>query len=257
MIRINKPTKAPVILRNRGVKAASLFRHQYDLDPETHKNWSFDSGIYGAKSVKNALRNAQYHKCAFCESKVSHIAYGDVEHFRPKAGYRQHPKDPLTRPGYFWLAYDWSNLPFCCQLCNQRFKRNHFPLLDSTQRAKSHHDDIKSEQPLLIHPAIEAPSLFLDFRQEYMYAIDDNSRGRATIEVLGLNREALAEMRRDHLKLIELLVESRNLIARKIATDPDPEFVSHLAAINARLAECTAVSAQYAAMVRAALEAAS
>ena len=58
----------------------------------------------------------------FCESKVSHIAYGDVEHFRPKAGYRQRPEDPLVQPGYYWLAYEWSNLLFCCQLCNQRFK---------------------------------------------------------------------------------------------------------------------------------------
>ena len=253
MIRINKPAEAPVILQNRGVKATSLFREQYDLDPKAYKNWKFDSRIYGAKSVKNALRNAQYDKCAFCESTGKHIAYGDVEHFRPKAGYRQRPKDPLTRPGYYWLAYDWSNLLFCCQLCNQQFKRNHFPLLNVSQRAKSHHDDIKSEQPLLIHPAIEAPSLFLDFRQEYLYAIDNNPRGRVTIEVLGLNREGLAEVRRDYLKQIEFLIESRNLIARKIATDPDPELVSHLAAINAHLVECAADSAKYAAMVRAAL----
>ncbi len=192
MIRIKKPKQAPDILRKRGVKAARQFREQYDADPEAHKGWSFDSGIYGAKSVKNALQKAQHDKCAFCESKVSHIAYGDVEHFRPKAGYRQGPNDPLVRPGYYWLAYEWSNLLFCCQLCNQRFKGNHFPLIDDTQRAKSHHDDIKNEQPLFIHPAIEDPSDFLEFDKEYLCAIDDNARGKATIEALGLNRDKLA-----------------------------------------------------------------
>jgi hypothetical protein len=71
VIRIKKPKRAPAILRKRGVKAARQFRKQHDADPDTHKGWSFDSGIYGAKSVKNALQKAQHDKCAFCESKVS------------------------------------------------------------------------------------------------------------------------------------------------------------------------------------------
>ena len=116
---------------------------QYDSSPDSYKSGAkafasrdFESGIYGAKSVKQALQKAQHGKCAFCESKITHIAYGDVEHFRPKAGYRQCPKDPLVRPGYYRLAYEWSNLFFCCTLCNQRFKGNHFPLADPARRAQ-------------------------------------------------------------------------------------------------------------------------
>jgi uncharacterized protein (TIGR02646 family) len=253
VIRIKKPTQAPAILQNRGVKALRQLCVQYDADHEAHKGWLFDPNIYGAKSVKNLLRKSQNGKCAFCESKVAHIAYGDVEHFRPKGGYRQRSKDPLVQPGYYWLAYDWSNLLFCCQICNQRHKRNHFPLADTNQRAKSHHHDIRNEQPLFIHPAIEDPSAFLEFKDEYLRAIDGNPRGMATIDALGLNREDLAEIRRDSLAQIKVLVDCRELFANLLATDPDPVAAEQVAAIDARLVQCARDSAQYAAMVRAAL----
>lgn len=93
MIRILKPARAPAILRNRGQTTTRANETAYDLAPAGYQNGSekfeFKSGIYGAKSVKNALKKAQYGKCCFCESKVQHVAYGDVEHFRPKKGYRQ------------------------------------------------------------------------------------------------------------------------------------------------------------------------
>ena len=60
--------------------------------------------------------------CAFCESKVRHIAHGDVEHFRPKAGYEQGHR--FNRNGYFWEAYRWENLYYSCQTCNQVYKGN-------------------------------------------------------------------------------------------------------------------------------------
>jgi hypothetical protein len=127
VIRIKKPTQAPAVLLNRGVKSARQFCEQYDADAEAYMNGSakfgFNAGLYRSRSVKIALQKAQHDKCAICESEVTHIAYGDVEHFRPKAAYRQSASGPLVRPGYYWLAYDWSNLLFCCQLCNQRFKR--------------------------------------------------------------------------------------------------------------------------------------
>ncbi len=87
----------------------------------------------------------QHDKCAFCESKVSAIAYGDVEHFRPKAGYQQSHDDDLQRPGYYWLAYEWSNLFFSCSICNQQGKRNVFPLANPRRRATCHRDDIGLE----------------------------------------------------------------------------------------------------------------
>ena len=96
MIRVRKPEKAPRILRERGKHTTETNQQAFINGERTFK---FDSSIYGAKSVKDALIKAQDDKCAFCESKVGHIAYGDVEHYRPKGGVRQTEADPLDQPG--------------------------------------------------------------------------------------------------------------------------------------------------------------
>ena len=155
------------------------------------------------------------------------------------------------------LAYEWSNLFFCCSLCNQRFKRNHFPLADATRRAASHHDDIEMEQPLLIHPELDDPALFVEFDKEYVRAIDGHPRGEATIEILGLNRAEIVEKRRDVLGPIRDLIDCRELIARQTEQSPGPEGRRLLQAIDERLERYAekyrSDSAEYAAMVRAAI----
>ena len=251
MIRIKKPKKAPAVLRDQGQTATLQLCQEQDIDPDAFKSWKFNSKVYGAKSVKAALRKAQHDKCAFCESKITHIAYGDVEHFRPKAGYRQRPEDPLEQPGYYWLAYDWTNLLFCCQICNQRHKRNHFPLIDEAERARSHHDDIKKERPLFIHPAEENPHRFLEFNEEYLRAIDGNQRGTVTVDVLGLNRELIAERRREALALLLNMIDCRKLLAIALTKDPDARLANQMAAIDRVLRERASDSGEYAAMVRA------
>ena len=264
VIRIKKPKQAPAILRTRGGQATTQLCENYDSSSGDYKNGTrsftsrdFDSTLYGAQSVKNALRKAQHDKCAFCESKVTHIAYGDVEHFRPKAGYRQRPDGPLVRPGYYWLAYEWSNLFFCCALCNQKFKRNHFPLADPARRAVCHHDNIEMEQSLLIHPELDDPASFLEFDQEYVRAIDGHPRGEATIRILGLNRSEIVEKRRDALDSIKALIDCRELIARQAEENPSPESSRRLAVIDERLdwfvKKYRSDSAEYAAMIRAVL----
>jgi hypothetical protein len=129
--------------------------------------------------------------------------------------------------------------------------------MDANQRANSHHDDIKKEQPLFIHPAAEDPSAFLEFDREYVCAINNNSRGKATIEELGLNRDNLLEMRRDRLELINTLIDYRREFANRVAMSPKPGLLDPLAKIDERLAQYVSDSAQYAAMVRAVLPAAS
>ena len=109
MIRIRKPSRAPRILRERGKTTTDADCSAFDISPNDYlngnKTFDFDSSIYGAKSVKNALIKAQNKKCCFCESKVTQVTYGDVEHFRPKGGFKQDKTDTLGRPGYYWLAY--------------------------------------------------------------------------------------------------------------------------------------------------------
>jgi uncharacterized protein (TIGR02646 family) len=239
MIRVAKPEQAPAILRNRGQRTTEANQQAF-VNGELL--FEFDSSIYGAKSVKSALKKAQHNKCAFCESKVSHIAHGDVEHYRPKGGVRQNESDPLEQPGYFWLAYVWENLFFACQLCNQSFKKNMFPLADHTKRARSHLDDLATEEPMLINPADEEPGGFIGFREEIAFPIDDHPRAHTTIEVLGLNREAMAEHRRDHLIPFKRLRQALPLLP------PGSEEAREILAL---FEEAVLPRAQYSSMIRA------
>lgn len=215
MIKISKPETPPVILttagdRKRRQHCSSYTRNKTDYI-NGEKKFEFDSSIYGHETVKQALIEAQRGKCCFCESKVKHIAYGDVEHFRPKAGCRQKPDDKLVTPGYYWLAYEWRNLFFSCQLCNQRHKQNLFPLESPKKRAKSHREKISKENPLFINPSEIDPQEHISFRKEIPYPINDSLEGKATIYGLGLDREELNERRREKYQLIETIYQLSNL----------------------------------------------
>lgn len=209
MISIKKPARAPKILRERGKKARKDVMKRYTDAPVSFQRgtsiFEFDRSLYAARSVKKALLSAQHDKCCFCESKISHISHGDIEHFRPKGGWRQRPAGKLKRPGYYWLAYEWSNLLVSCELCNQRYKENLFPLSNPRSRARDHHHEVSREKPLFIDPATEDPTRYISFRQEHPYAVRNSRRGRATITALGLDREALAEQRRRRLDFIRAL----------------------------------------------------
>ena len=129
MIRVHKPDESPRILRDSGVTlTAELCRLADSGEP-----LSFDRDVYGAAEVKQALRAAQHDKCCFCESKLGHAQFGDVEHYRPKAGAHQSATDPPAR-GYYWLAYTWENLYLSCEVCNRRHKRSLFPLANPDRR---------------------------------------------------------------------------------------------------------------------------
>jgi len=252
MIRIRRPAEAPGILRTRGKAKrralCSLFtRFARDYRSGTRR-FQFDRAIYSGREVKGALIRAQHGKCAFCESKIRHVAYGDVEHYRPKAGFRQGPGEELQRPGYYWLAYEWGNLLLSCQLCNQRFKGSLFPLADPDRRARLHKDDVAQEDPLLIDPATEEPEQFISFHDEVPYAVDADARGLATIAALGLDRDELSEMRRDLLAQ----VRARARIVQLAAERPDDSQVQACAAAARRiLRDARRDDAQYAGMVRA------
>jgi len=244
VIRIRKPAVAPEILTLEGRQETDRNCIAYEADPDAYDSgtakFSFHSGIYGHSSVKKRLIEAQHGKCCFCESKITHIAYGDVEHFRPKAGFRQRAADPLGRPGYYWLAYDWSNLYLACELCNQRFKKNSFPLKDASRRCLNHQGDLTQEEPLFIDPGAMDPERHIEFSREQPRARKGSPEGEETIRALDLRREPLRERRFDWYK-------SLKLIKRIAFGHPDEEERREALAF---LHEMTQDTAEYASMIR-------
>jgi hypothetical protein len=79
----------------------------------------FKSSVW--KAAKAQLKLESGGKCAYCESPTDTVAHGDVEHFRPKSV-------------YWWLAYCYDNYLYSCQICNQVFKGDEFPVHASAGR---------------------------------------------------------------------------------------------------------------------------
>jgi uncharacterized protein (TIGR02646 family) len=241
VIRVQRPKRAPEVLRTR---AAAARDKDCAAFASGATKFAFDPTIYGHPSVKKALVRAQHQKCCFCESKVTHIASGHIEHYRPKGGVRQHAKDALETPGYFWLAYEWTNLLFCCEVCNSRFKKSLFPLADPATRARTPNDGLDAEEPMFVDPASDDPAAHIGFREEYPFAKGGSPRGEATWRALGLAREPLAELRRDHLATIKALQKVRDGARRPADRAEAAEL----------LEKFSSDEGQWAAMVRAALE---
>ena len=152
-------------------------------------------------------------KCAYCEGKVTPQSYGEGEHWRPKKGVQEKRAGDLTtveregtpHPGYWWLAYEWSNLLPACQLCNNTpAKGMQFPVGKSHvfEPGEATLDELDDrEQPLLLHPLRgEDPEEHLGFDEfGQVFARRESIRGKASIEVFDLTRDELTEHRREFI----------------------------------------------------------
>ncbi len=201
MIRVRKSQNVPAILSQQGKKAAEECCRRYDLDAADFdsglKKFRAQSSIYGHSSVKTKLQEEHHYKCCFCEADFTANGYGDVEHFRPKGGYQTTLKGQLNRPGYYWLAYEWKNLFFSCQIRNQRYKKNFFPIENEALRAKNHAFDVVLEVPDIIHPALDDPAKHLKFNKHVL--THKTLKGYNSIRGYGLKRQKLNDARKQHL----------------------------------------------------------
>lgn len=176
--------------------------------------------LYRDPDVKAALEELFDNKCAYCESPGFAGFPWDVEHFRPKGSVAE----DSSHPGYYWLAYTWTNLYPSCIFCNQRRKDqptfddpmlgaatgklDQFPVADENNRARTPYDRIADEDPLLIDPCSDQPDLYLTFDVTGRVSCRDGSmKGDTTIRVFGLNRKRLRDARRDALTTVSELIE--------------------------------------------------
>ncbi len=203
MIRINRKINSdpPEILVTKGDAETEKLKAEFNSD---NLDFKFKPNIYGHKQVKKTIIDLQNNKCCFCESSFNHVSPGDVEHYRPKAGWIQN-KEKVNKPGYYWLTYNWDNLFVSCEICNRENKKNFFPLSNPSQRALNHNQNILDEEPLFIHPVNDDPELYIAFIDEIAITINGNARGNVTIEKLGLNRLTLNDDRRKNLEFIKVI----------------------------------------------------
>lgn len=162
---------------------------------------------YRNPEIKEQIVKETHNKCAYCESKLSHVCPGDVEHILPKA------KD--ARPD---LYVEWTNLTLSCEECNRTRKKDYYnpddPLLNPYVDNPEEH--LLAEGPLIIHRP-------------------NDRKGEITEKVLEINRTELLERRIDRIKNLVNLADKwkaeTNVTLKKIfekelkkEADPDKEY---------------------------------
>ena len=176
-------------------KNKKRLKEEYDGAKQEQRSMKFNSRIYGSKPIKDQLKLISYGKCSYCDRYIIDVQHCDVEHFRPKSK-------------YCWIAYTWENLLLSCQICNQSFKSDKFPV--SENQVISPNSDLALEQHLLINPVDEDPEVFFGYDDEgdevSIFAKDNPTKDRvdACIDIYGLNRESLLDRRREKLLILKI-----------------------------------------------------
>ena len=127
---------------------------------------------------KVALISASYDKCMYCESKISHTYYGDIEHIKPKSRFPD-------------LEFNWDNLGYVCARCN------------------GYKSDKYDEANPILNPYDEDPEAHLIVLGAVFAHKDNSEKGKVTIEEqsgVHLNRPALIERRQDRINLIKKVI---------------------------------------------------
>lgn len=180
--------------------------------------------LYRDPNVKAALEKLFNYKCAYCETPGFAGFSWDVEHFRPKGSVAE----DRSHPGYYWLAYTWTNLYPSCVFCNQRRKDqptfddpvlgsatgklDQFPVANEGDRARTPSDPLAAEDPLLLDPCSDQPDLHLTFDATGgVWPRGGSPKGDPTIRVFGLNRKRLRDAR------LAVLATINDLIAENVA----------------------------------------
>ena len=265
MIRVPRPAAPPVLT------AAATAAATAELVAEAERaaaegrppQFRFKPSVYGHPTVRASLAAAFQDKCGFCETRPLPGSVSQVEHFRPKAD-RDHGTGSVGT-GYYWLAYEWSNLLLACSRCNGK-KGIWFPLADPIAAASDHRGEIRREEPLLLNPTSDDPTDHLRFVSSPVVGDPDASavadvvvpvrgsrRGRTTIERVGLNRPDLVLARREHVT--DMLRLKTTVAALTAVPDPTPDIVRLAVESHAVLEENRSTGGRYSAAVNATLAA--
>ena len=140
-------------------------------------------GCYRHPIVKAAIKCETSGKCAYCEAKIAHVYWGDVEHIYPKSVF---PK----------RALDYDNLTFSCAICNNN-KGDYF-----------------NDLAPILNPYEDNPGEHLVCLGPFLWNLNGSQAGRRAIDLLDLNRPGLLEKRIECFQRLAALAD-------RYSTEPD------------------------------------
>lgn len=190
MIKVDRGGCPASIAKNEAVWQAELKAAKAGGDKRAIAS---AEGRYRQKDVKAALEVAFNDKCAYCESEITSVTYGHIEHYYPKSKYPS-------------KTFSWGNLLLSCPRCNDgEHKGNKFPL--------------KRQGGPIVDPCVDDPSHFFKFIYDPLAKLalvqPLDSRGQVTEKMFELNTRKGLVRRRSKLL--------RNLIYIKQKASLDPE----------------------------------
>lgn len=232
-------TKDAIIFFRDPINHQLKYRKTGERGARIQKSYS----VYSDTKIRQVLLKMFHGKCAYCESKITTIYNGDIEHFRPKGKIQEaNPK----KPGYYWLASDWENLLFACPFCNQTNtheileggvikevvlgKLDQFPLASEQHRLNHMHGniyftdpiaykqafDLEESERLLLNPCIDDNiEFFFKYGDEGAIIINDGlspveqQKSETSIRVYALHRLNLSQAR--HEKIIQIKAQIRRV----------------------------------------------
>jgi uncharacterized protein (TIGR02646 family) len=205
----------PPILARNAARWLSALQSIKSNDKATKAQINQAQNKYRHQQVKEALVRMFNGKCAYCESKITVVTYGAIEHFYPKSLYPA-------------LTFAWKNLLLSCDKCNDsNHKGTNFPLDDTGN-------------PLLIDPTdgVTDPNTHLEFVWDEMAKLATvygrDQRGKIVEDMFDLNglrgRKELVNHRSQYIKKLLALLrlaqqgDSEALSLLKEACQPEAEY---------------------------------
>ena len=235
-----------------------------ELEKSSPNKWK--SGIW--KESKKQLLKESNGKCAYCETPTSVVAFGDVEHFRPKSI-------------YWWLAYSYENYLPSCTLCNQKYKKSFFPIRERklkpprvrknntdsylTKKAsqitidpinenegrpwQEFNDDLATEMALLPNPYVESPDDYFAYEANLQEKKVRIIPIRPELEPITVACEKLFGINRTELEDLRFQQYCLYMTLRHTVSTPNiPQFIVTMS--QNRLNELESDSAAYTGMIR-------
>lgn len=172
MIKLKKTQEPEILVQNSAAWTATVIGKLQNGEEPTKT----EKARYNHGEIKAALVEETHGKCAYCESKLRHISYGDIEHVAPKS----------TNPEKWFL---WANLTLACDVCN-------------TNKSNAPIDHDTFVDPYLVDPEEHfwQAGALMQPRPGY-----DNAA--LTERLLDLNRAELLERRTERLKGIMKMLD--------------------------------------------------
>ena len=198
MISAQATTGAPRALESAAAREAHERARTFFGRPakeRAQETFVFDDSVLADAEVRAALAATCAGKCAYCETPVVADAML-VDRFRPASGALA-LDGTLSPDHYWWLAYTWENLYPSCADCLS-FKGARFPVRAARAVPGTTGDALRDERPLLLEPRRDDPEQHLVYAEDGSVA-SSTEEGRATIEILGLNRAQLVTARLEAL----------------------------------------------------------